>query len=103
MSQIVALKDIAAFANCLEDVDMKKVGAYRKRLRHSAPPPISLRRKNKDGYYICNDGHHRLVAHYLERMSYISAIVDGPGLKLQWRWPRVSPILDSLKLLRREP
>ena len=95
---IIPLSIVAAFADCIEAVDMAVVAQYQERLRGlDAPPPILVRRQNRDGFYVIEDGHHRIMAHHLECWGNIRADIrtDREPVELSWRWPRVIPVADA--------
>ena len=59
----IELSKIAANAECLEGVDMERVYFYRLKLRAGkAIEPITLLAKNRQGFFYCDDGHHRIIA-----------------------------------------
>ena len=81
---------------------MRKVSRLRKALRNGYKLPlISLRRPNRLGYYVINDGHHRTLAHLLENKYTIKAEIDSKlrSMPLNWRWPRIAPVTMFKQLL----
>jgi len=106
---IVPLAIIAALDECMTAVDMEKVGELRNRQvsivrngggAHDAWPPITLREKNKAGFYVIDDGNHRVMAAMLNDETHIKATVGGSPFELSWRWPRVAPVLMTRSLMR---
>jgi len=93
---LVSLDKIAVLDECMTAVDMEKV---RKLRAVKDAPPIMLRHKNKQGYYVIDDGHHRVMAALLNRRTRIKAEVAGEPFELSWRWPRTAPLRMTSDLL----
>lgn len=94
---IVPLAIIAALDECMLSVDMEKIAALRALKEW---PPIKLYPKNKQGYYVIDDGHHRVMATLLDRGSRIDAeLVAAAPFELSWRWPRIAPVAMTGELL----
>lgn len=99
----IDLAEIAANAECFEAVDMRVVYAYRLKLREGRLiPPIKLWPKNKQDFYVLNDGHHRTLAYFLEGFTAAPAEIDigGPQFQLSWRWPRIAPVSMTFDLIK---
>lgn len=94
--RLIPLDQIAALDECMTAVDMMKVRALR---ATKNAPPIKLRRKNKHGFYVIDDGNHRTMAALLNRRTHIKANVAGSPFELSWRWPRVAPVRMTGDLL----
>ena len=99
----VRISQLAALAECVEGVDMKRVYYYRTVLRADRElDPIIVSMLNKQDYHVISDGHHRTLACYLERVPEIPYRIDTsmPIQSLSWRWPRIAPLNHTFELLR---
>ncbi len=95
---LIPIAKIAALSDCMEGIDMRKVNRYRSQLDEM--PPISLFEKNEQGYHVLDDGNHRVMAAMLEGRTRIAAKIQRDAVSLSWRWPRISPVLTTLELMK---
>lgn len=93
---------LAALADCIEGVDMSRVDHYRQLLRTgNRIEPIKVCGKNRQGFYVINDGNHRTFAHVLEGCDRVPAEIDPTAsiLDIRWRWPRISPMAYIVEMI----
>ncbi len=101
MSQYINFTQLAVITDGIYGVDMNRVNHYRKAIiNNDKIEPIKVNILNSQGFYVLNDGHHRTVAHILEGLDKILAEINpAKSLDIQWRWPRIAPIMHTIELI----
>lgn len=93
----IPLAELGAYAAILDGVHLPQVAIYRSDIQEQrGHKPIKVHDRNRDGFYVMKDGHHRAIARYMEGHYQIAAEVVAPPVEHQWRWPRIVPFLSLL-------